>query len=158
MKLRFAGAFCALVALFAGVARAAPDPQAVVFRSNGHQLHGCLTLPKGPGPFPTMIYNHGSEKNPAPCGPPDLAKAYVDHGYAFFAFQRSGHGESKGEYIVDVEKWAWADNPVLGWMRSVPVQGPRRLRGARRGSNLERGRVRVPEGGDAARLSAVQSI
>ena len=39
-----------------------------------------------------MIFNHGSEKNPAPCGPPDLGYFYRKKGFAFFTFQRHGHG------------------------------------------------------------------
>jgi dienelactone hydrolase len=76
----------------------------VTFQSNGYMLAGCITRPAGPGPFPAVIYNHGSEKDPRRCGPPELARAYLEHGYAFFAFQRHGHGQSPGDYIVDLEK------------------------------------------------------
>ena len=55
-----------------------------------------------------MIYNHGSEQKPNPCGPPDLAAFYRDHGFAFFAFQRHGHDPSPGEYIGDLQKQAFA--------------------------------------------------
>jgi dienelactone hydrolase len=51
-----------------------------------------------------MIYNHGSEPKPAPCGPPDLGAFYRDQGFAFFAFQRHGHEPSPGPYIVDLQK------------------------------------------------------
>lgn len=53
-----------------------------------------------------MIFNHGSEKNPAPCGPPDLARFYQTRGFAFLAFQRHGHGASPGEYIMDLQRRA----------------------------------------------------
>ena len=76
----------------------------VTFPSNGYMLHGCITRPDGEGPFPTVIYNHGSEKDPAPCGPPALARAYVEHGYLFFAFDRHGHGQSPGDYILDQQR------------------------------------------------------
>jgi poly(3-hydroxybutyrate) depolymerase len=82
----------------------APSEEEVTFQSNGYALAGCIVRPAGPGPFPAVIYNHGSEKNPRRCGPPELARAYVEHGYAFFAFQRHGHGQSPGDYIVDLEK------------------------------------------------------
>jgi len=57
-----------------------------------------------------MIFNHGSEKNPAPCGPPDLAYFYRKQGFAFFAFQRHGHGASPGEYVMDLQWQAYASH------------------------------------------------
>jgi poly(3-hydroxybutyrate) depolymerase len=80
------------------------DQTEVTIESRGNQLAGCITKPAGNGPFPAIIYNHGSEKNPRRCGPPELVKAYVDHGYLVFAFQRHGHGQSSGDYIGDLEK------------------------------------------------------
>jgi polyhydroxybutyrate depolymerase len=82
----------------------AGDQTEVTIESHGNQLAGCITRPAGAGPFPAIIYNHGSEKNPRRCGPPDLVKEYVDHGYLVFAFQRHGHGQSTGDYIGDLEK------------------------------------------------------
>jgi dienelactone hydrolase len=58
-----------------------------------------------------MIFNHGSEKNPAPCGPPDLAYFYQKKGFAFFTFQRHGHGASPGDYIMDLQARAFAAHP-----------------------------------------------
>jgi dienelactone hydrolase len=58
-----------------------------------------------------MIYHHGSEQNPSPCGPPDLANFYQKHGWAFYAFRRHGHGPSPGAYIVDLQKQAFAAAP-----------------------------------------------
>jgi poly(3-hydroxybutyrate) depolymerase len=80
------------------------DQTEVTFASQGNMLVGCITKPAGAGPFPAIIYNHGSEKDPPHCGPSELVKAYVDRGYLFFAFQRHGHGRSTGSYIGDVEK------------------------------------------------------
>jgi len=90
-----------------GVARAEPASapaaqEEITFRSHGYTLSGCISRPAGAGPFPAVIYNHGSEKDPRRCGPPELARAYVEHGYLFFAFQRHGHGQSAGDYIGDL--------------------------------------------------------
>jgi carboxymethylenebutenolidase len=93
----------------------------VTFQSNGYTLAGCIVRPAGAGPFPAVIYNHGSEKDPRRCGPPELARAYVEHGYAFFAFQRHGHGQSPGDYIVDLEKRAGGGNPAARGQRSVAL-------------------------------------
>lgn len=98
----------------AAVSPAAPGPDAggqpvgiteeVTFQSNGYTLHGCIIRPDGPGPFPAVIYNHGSDKEPARCGPKALERAYVEHGYLVFAFHRHGHGLSPGEYIGDLTR------------------------------------------------------
>jgi dipeptidyl aminopeptidase/acylaminoacyl peptidase len=48
----------------------APQPlpagaQLVAFEAgDGKQLHGFLYLPAGDGPFPAVLWNHGSEKLP----------------------------------------------------------------------------------------------
>lgn len=54
-----------------------------------------------------MIYNHGSEQKPPPCGPPDLGAFYQKQGWAFFAFQRHGHQPSPGDYIGDLQRQAF---------------------------------------------------
>lgn len=86
--------------------------QEVTIESAKYSLHGCFWLPEGAGPFPVMIYNHGSEQHPSPCGPPDLATFYQAHGWAFLAFQRHGHGPSPGDYILDLQKQIFRDAPT----------------------------------------------
>jgi dienelactone hydrolase len=76
----------------------------ISFQSEGYVLSGCIVRPDGEGRFPAIIYNHGSEKDPPPCGPPALVKEYTDAGLLFFAFQRRGHGSSAGPYIGDLKK------------------------------------------------------
>jgi dienelactone hydrolase len=98
----------------------APEEE-VTLQSNGYMLAGCIIPPAGPGPFPAVIYNHGSEKDPRRCGPPELVRAYLAHGYAFFAFQRHGHGQSPGDYIGDLEKRQRAANPGARGQASVAL-------------------------------------
>src|SRR5260370_32696561 len=86
-------------------------PQEVTIPAGQYQLHGCFWTPDGPGPYPVMIFNHGSEKYPAPCGPPDLADFYQKKGFAFFTFQRHGHGASAGDYIMDLQRQAYMAHP-----------------------------------------------
>ena len=92
-------------------APAADRPQEVTIPAGSYQLHGCFWTPAGPGPYPVMIFNHGSEKNPAPCGPLDLEYFYQSQGFAFFTFQRHGHGASSGEYIMDLQRQAHRSHP-----------------------------------------------
>jgi dienelactone hydrolase len=103
--------FC-LVCFIARPAFAAgsDNPHDVTIPAGKYQLHGCYWTPDGPGPYPVMIFNHGSEKNPAPCGPPDLAQFYQNKGYAFFTVQRHGHGASPGDYIMDLQKQAFMNH------------------------------------------------
>lgn len=55
------------------------------------------------GPFPALIWNHGSEKAPG-VGPQfdSVASIFVLVGFVVFAPIRRGHGYSKGRYIGDV--------------------------------------------------------
>lgn len=59
---------------------------------------GFLYLPAGDGPFPVIVFNHGSEEKPGKL--PNLAHYYLDHGWAFFLPHRRGHGESGGVYAA----------------------------------------------------------
>ena len=101
------------VALAFGCARApAPRPsrpppadaQLVDFRAlDGAELHGYFYLPagRGRGPFPAVLWNHGSERWPG--WQPELAAFYTANGFAFFIPHRRGQGQSSaaGPYIVD---------------------------------------------------------
>jgi carboxymethylenebutenolidase len=73
---------------------------AVSFPSHGLTLHGWIYRPQGPGPFPAVLWNHGSEKNPT--AHPELGKFYTSHGFVLFLPVRHGHAPSPGEYIQDV--------------------------------------------------------
>jgi dienelactone hydrolase len=78
------------------------DKQRVTFKSGDLNLVGYLFKPEGSGPFPTLIWNHGSERDPG-SGPQfnAVASIFVPAGYVVFAPMRRGHSDSEGEYIVD---------------------------------------------------------
>jgi dienelactone hydrolase len=88
------------LALALGIAVAQSKPEEVVFPSGGRDLHGFLWKPEGAGPFPAILWNHGSEKLPG--SQPALAKFYTMHSYVFFVPHRRGQGRSPGEYIQDL--------------------------------------------------------
>ena len=67
----------------------------VIFPSGKLQLHGFLWKPEGEGPFPVLVWNHGSEKLPG--SQPALAAFYTAHHYLFFVPHRRGQGRSPGE-------------------------------------------------------------
>lgn len=72
----------------------------VSFPSHGLTLRGWLYKPEGNGPFPAIVWNHGSEKNPT--AHPELGLFYTRHGYVLFLPVRHGHNPSPGDYIQDV--------------------------------------------------------
>ncbi|MBV9558417.1 MAG: hypothetical protein JO254_15215, partial [Pseudolabrys sp.] len=91
-----------LAVFLASAALAATEE--VTIQSGGMELHGCLIRPAGEAPFPTIIYNAGDDREPAACGPQQLAEGYVERGYLFFTFQRRGQGRSPGDHAGDIEK------------------------------------------------------
>jgi dipeptidyl aminopeptidase/acylaminoacyl peptidase len=76
------------------------NPREVVFPSGGLDLHGYLWEPSGRGPFPAVLYNHGSEKLPG--SKPVLGAYFNAQGFVFFVPHRRGQGLSPGPYISDV--------------------------------------------------------
>jgi len=80
---------------------AGPPPSLVAFPSGPRTLQGFLYRPTGDGPFPAVVYNHGSEQWPG--DKRDEAAFYVPHGFVLFVPHRRGQGESSnaGEYIGD---------------------------------------------------------
>jgi len=59
---------------------------------DGASLQGYYYKPAGAGPFPAVLYNHGSETNVS--GFPQLGKYFTDHGFVFFVPCRRGQGLS----------------------------------------------------------------
>lgn len=87
------------------------NKQRVTFKSGDLTLVGYLFKPNGAGPFPTVVWNHGSEHNPG--GGPQfdsVAAVFVPAGYAVFAPMRRGHSDSEGEYVVDATQRETAAN------------------------------------------------
>jgi dienelactone hydrolase len=107
MRSRFA-CFCPVLLLLslaaAPLARARQDAskgEMVPFPSGELTLRGMIYRPAGAGPFPALLWNHGSGKTPGE--KPDLSRFYTDHGFVFFLPYRRGHGGSPGDYIIDLE-------------------------------------------------------
>jgi dienelactone hydrolase len=71
----------------------------VAFPSGPLTLHGFLYRPAGDGPFPAVVFNHGSEAMPGDRR--DEAVYYVPHGFVLFVPHRRGQGRSSdaGEYV-----------------------------------------------------------
>lgn len=93
--------FIALPAFIPESAAARPqtNPVEVSFPSGKLVLHGFIYKPDGKGPFPALLWNHGSERRPGWL--PELAPIFLSKGYILFIPHRRGHGRSPGEYVMD---------------------------------------------------------
>lgn len=96
-------------------------PQIVDVRSGELHLKGYFWKPAGPGPFPAILFNHGSGaddpqhtagRTMAEAGS-DLAQVFLRHGYAFFYLCRRGQGLSadQGPFTQGLLKQAEAKSP-----------------------------------------------
>lgn len=76
--------------------------QEVEFASGELKLHGFIYRPAGAGPFPAVLWNHGSERLPGWL--PELGKFFVGRGYVFMVPHRRGQGRSANAapYIIDL--------------------------------------------------------
>jgi carboxymethylenebutenolidase len=75
------------------------EPELIAFTSGELALKGFIWKPEGPGPFPAIVWNHGSEKFPGTVN--SIAPYFVSRGYVFFVPHRRGQGRSPGPYIMD---------------------------------------------------------
>jgi dienelactone hydrolase len=76
----------------------------VTFPSGDRTLHGILYKPQGPGPFPAVLYNHGSAGGMLSKQAFDtLGPVFVARGWVFFGPFRRGQGLSAdaGPFILD---------------------------------------------------------
>jgi len=115
------------------VTRGPPADATIVEYAPGRR--GFLYRPDGAGPFPVVVWNHGSEQTPG--WQPALAHFYVGHGWAFFLPHRRGHGGSQGTWIGnehDTAKQAALQDEhnedvvaAIGWIKTQPAIDPSRV-------------------------------
>jgi dienelactone hydrolase len=70
------------------------DPVMVVVQSGDLKLRGLLWSPAGAGPFPAVLFNHGSGSPDPSKQPLILGPVFARHGYAFLYLFRRGAGLS----------------------------------------------------------------
>lgn len=88
-------------------AQSAATPTEVTFPSGNLTLHGFIYKPDGDGPFPAVLWNHGSERKPGWL--PDVAPLFLKAGYVLFIPHRHGQGRSPGDYVMDLLAQAGAN-------------------------------------------------
>jgi carboxymethylenebutenolidase len=94
---------------------ALPAAGVVTFPSGNLTLHGVLYMPQGKGPFPAVLYNHGSAPGMLSQEAFDqLGPMFAKHGWVFFAPWRRGQGLSAdaGPYVEDIIRAAWKEHGV----------------------------------------------
>lgn len=128
----------AIAAMLAGCR----DAHEVEITAGPPRLVGYLYRPAGDGPFPAILYNHGSEADPD--RPPRLATFFNDRGYVFFAPFRRGRPPSGGVHekalvarapeasrkaVFVQELEAQLDDILAGleWLKRQPYVDPHRV-------------------------------
>ncbi len=67
---------------------------------NGREIAGILWKPPGEGPFPAVVFNHGSEALETDKNYAEIASFYVSNGFEFLMPLRSGHSYVSDEQVV----------------------------------------------------------
>ena len=79
-------------------------PESLIVHSGSLQLRAQLFRPRGNGPFPAVLFNHGSYISTSPM-PPDTAaivgEVFAKRGYALLFLYRQGIGLSIGQGTAD---------------------------------------------------------
>lgn len=86
------------------IAQTALRPDTVAIRSGRLTLRGVLWRPAGSGPFPGVLFNHGSSSAADPTSiqaPATLGPVFARHGYVFLFLFRQGIGLSRGQGTAD---------------------------------------------------------
>lgn len=75
-----------------------PAPETIYYEHDGLRLQAYLFRPQGSGPFPIVIYNHGSRpgEERVEWSAPFVARLLVPEGYAVLVPERRGYGKSGG--------------------------------------------------------------
>src|SRR5215813_6030539 len=77
--------------------RSLGSPETVVVQSGNLRLRGLLWWPTGRGPFPAVLFNHGSGSPDPTKQPAILGSVFARHGYAFLYLFRRGAGFSSDQ-------------------------------------------------------------
>jgi carboxymethylenebutenolidase len=96
------GAVTMSLAAILGISASLPAAEVVSFPSGSITLHGVVYVPSGAGPFPALLYNHGSAPDSSAASDA-LGPIFAGHGWVFFMPSRRGQGlsSSAGPYISD---------------------------------------------------------
>jgi uncharacterized protein len=101
----------------------------VTFRNGDVQLKGVLVKPDGPGPFPAVIFVHGS--GPATHDEPAFvvhANTFLRQGFAVLSYDKRGSGESTGNLeISDYDDLAHDVSSAVSYLRTRSEIAPSKI-------------------------------
>ena len=106
----------ALLSAASGSSAQAPAEE-VTFPAGALTLRGLLYKPNGPGPFPAVLWNHGSQRWPSPLG--EVSQVFTNAGYVLFLPRRRGQGGSPGPYIMSELGRVRRDQGGEAWSRAM---------------------------------------
>lgn len=110
-------------AAFAAPPVAARKLDLSVHSSDGVLLAGTLTLPEGEGPFPAVVFTHGSEPGVrSHRGYRRWADEFGQRGFATVVFDKRGNGDSEGEYVEAPDLTIPADD-LIAWVDLLSTRG-----------------------------------
>ena len=84
-----------------GAATTSAAPVELFLPGKAGKLQAWLWRPSGPGPFPVVVYNHGSERDPIAGTRAAIGPFFVQHGFAVLFPTRRGAGKSAGTFWQD---------------------------------------------------------
>ena len=99
-----------------------PEPVLVHYRIDGRAYGGELFKPPGDGPFPAVLYNHGSAAGMLNSqASKAIGPLFASHGFVFFMPYRRGQGLSAaaGPYIGDEISGAFAHGGIAESERTL---------------------------------------
>lgn len=83
---------------------------------DGVTLVGTLTLPEGPGPFPAVVFTHGSEPGRRSSRAyRRWSDAFGEQGFATLVFDKRGCGDSEGSYVEAPDLQVPSDD-LIAWV------------------------------------------
>jgi dienelactone hydrolase len=91
--------------------QATASPETVIVKSGALTLRALLWRPPGQGPFPAVLFNHGSYTSAAPMNlsePAALGPVFARHGYVVLFLFRQGIGLSANQGTLDGDLMARA--------------------------------------------------
>jgi dienelactone hydrolase len=95
----------------AATGQAKSSPEMIEVQSGPLTLRAQMWRPSGTGPFPAVLFNHGSYSadDPLPRSEPEtLGSVFARHGYVFLWLHRQGTGLSSGQGVADGDQMARA--------------------------------------------------
>jgi dienelactone hydrolase len=101
----------------ASVSQAQAVVEEVAFPAGALTLYGLLYKPDGPGPFPAILWNHGSQPQPGRLR--EAGQLFTDAGYVLFIPHRRGQGRSPGPYIMDELRQVRREQGTAAWSQRM---------------------------------------